>query len=45
MTIDVQTNPTGGGSSHHGFLGVFWLPWLPLLGLFALLRRRKNREI
>jgi len=42
MTIDIQTNPTGGGSSHHGFLGVFWLPMLPLLGLFAALRRRRR---
>ena len=41
MTIDIQSNPTG-GSSHHGFLGVFWLPMLPLLGLFAALRRRRR---
>ena len=41
VTIDVASNPTG-GSSHHGFLGAFWLFWLPILGLFAALRRRRS---
>ncbi|HEY1771836.1 MAG TPA: FG-GAP-like repeat-containing protein [Gammaproteobacteria bacterium] len=41
VTIDIQTNPTGSTSSH-SFLGVFWLPLLPILGLFAALRRRRR---
>jgi VCBS repeat protein/Big-like domain-containing protein len=40
-TLVVQTNPVG-GSSHGGFLGTFWLPLLPILGLFAALRRRRR---
>jgi hypothetical protein len=42
VSIDIQTNPTGGSSSSHGFLGTFWLPLLPVLGLFAALRRRRR---
>jgi hypothetical protein len=41
VSIDIQTNPTGGSSSH-GFLGAFWLPLLPVLGLFGRLRRRRR---
>ncbi|HEX4299492.1 MAG TPA: FG-GAP-like repeat-containing protein [Gammaproteobacteria bacterium] len=41
VSIDIQTNPTGSSSSH-GFLGAFWLPLLPLLGLFVARRRRRS---
>jgi hypothetical protein len=41
VSIDIQTNPTSSSSSH-GFLGAFWLPLLPMLGLFAALRRRRR---
>ena len=41
VSIDIESNPTG-GSSHHGFLGGFWLAWLPMLGLMAALRRRRS---
>ena len=39
VSIDIESNPTG---SHHHGLGAFWLPWLPVLGLFAALRRRRR---
>jgi hypothetical protein len=43
VTVSVQKNTAGSGyKSKHGFLGAFWLPWLPLLGLFAALRRRRQ---
>jgi len=41
LSIDIQTNPTGSSSSH-SFLGAFWLPLLPILGLFGWLRRRRT---
>ena len=40
LTIKVESNPTS--TSSHSLLGAFWLPMLPLLGLFALLRRRRR---
>ena len=42
ISVQVLKNPTGGSSSSHGFLGGFWLAWLPLLGLVARLRRRRS---
>jgi hypothetical protein len=40
LTVNVRTNTAGQSGSSHGFLGGIWLPFLPLFGLFALLRRR-----
>jgi hypothetical protein len=44
VTINVQKNSSGGGSGDkgHGLLGGFWLPFLPMFGLFAILRRRRR---
>ncbi len=41
VSINVRSNPTT--STSHSLLGAFWLPLLPLLGLFTLLRRRRDR--
>ena len=42
ITVQVLKNPVGSTSGHHGFLGGFWLPFLPVFGLFAMLRRRRR---
>jgi hypothetical protein len=42
ISITVKTNASG-SSSNHSLLGAFWFPMLPLLGLFALLRRKRAR--
>ena len=42
VTVNVRTNTAGQSGSSRGFLGAFWLPFLPLLGLLAGLRRRRR---
>ena len=42
INVNVLKNSSGGKSSSHHFLGGFWLPLLPVLGLFAALRRRRR---
>ncbi|HEY4127698.1 MAG TPA: FG-GAP-like repeat-containing protein [Gammaproteobacteria bacterium] len=42
IPINVQKNPVGDSGGGHSFLGAFWLPMLPLLGLFLGLRRRRR---
>lgn len=42
VTVNVLKNSAGSKSSSHSLLGGFWLPFLPVLGLFAALRRRRR---